>query len=49
MSSEKEENPSDKVEDIEDQRTKNDDDKPEELLLPETDGLWYMGQSKKHR
>ena len=21
----------------------------EERLLPECDGLWYMGQSKKHR
>ena len=25
------------------------EDKEEERLLPECDGLWYMGQSKKHR
>ena len=25
------------------------DDDEEETLLPECDGLWYMGQSKKHR
>ena len=38
-----------KVVDIEEQPPKNDDSQGEELLLPETDGLWYMGQSKKHR
>ena len=29
--------------------TTNDGDGEEERLLPECDGLWYMGESKKHR
>ena len=37
--------------DVENQASPIDEqeDKEEERLLPECDGLWYMGQSKKHR
>ena len=49
MNAEKPDVQNEKVKDIEDQRQDDVNDKYEELLLPETDGLWYMGQSKKHR
>ena len=37
--------------DVENQASPIDEqeDEEEERLLPECDGLWYMGQSKKHR
>ena len=37
--------------DVENQASAIDDQEgeEEERLLPECDGLWYMGQSKKHR
>ena len=37
--------------DIEDVENQDNDkgEEEEERLLPECDGLWYMGQSKKHK
>ena len=36
--------------DVENQeQNTNGETEDEERLLPECDGLWYMGQSKKHR
>ena len=50
MNSEKKDSVQTQNTDVENQDdTTNNGEVDEERLLPECDGLWYMGQSKKHR